>query len=82
MESKKAQFAPFLMKTEKVKNKAQRIKLESPSAMNLGNVNQHFIIPKKGSNFEPFLHTLYFMLYSLCFYSTSSSSKSIVFARA
>jgi hypothetical protein len=36
--------------------------------MNLGNVNQHFIIPKKGSNFEPFFHvlyTLFFVLYAL-----------------
>jgi hypothetical protein len=36
--------------------------------MNLGNVNQHFIIPKKGSNFEPFFHILYalfFVLYAL-----------------
>jgi hypothetical protein len=38
--------------------------------MNLGNVNQHFIIPKKGSNFEPFFHVLYalfFVLYALFF---------------
>jgi hypothetical protein len=36
--------------------------------MNFGNVNLHFTILKKGSNFEPFFHVLYalfFVLYAL-----------------